>query len=265
MNERQFTDLHVHTEWSHDAPNGSMEETCRRAVELGAPMVAFTDHADWGDPTLPLDSDGYMECVERCRTAFPGLRILTGVELGDAHRFRSEADALLKTHQFDLVLGSCHRISIEQRLVFIGAEGTLDPAVAKDNVRVFFAETLDLVEQTPIFATLTHLDYPKRFWPHHLLAYVEGDFEEEYRAVLRAACDAGIALEINSNLGWLEHGPCPGPEVVRWWWEVGGSAVSFGSDAHDPTTILAGFDTVAGIAEAAGFRPANHDFGLWLR
>src|SRR5262245_61377084 len=40
-------DNHVHSEWSWDAPNGAMMESCRRAVELGLPSIAFTEHADW--------------------------------------------------------------------------------------------------------------------------------------------------------------------------------------------------------------------------
>jgi len=38
-------DRHVHTEWSWDAPTGSMERTCARALDLGLRSVAFTDHA----------------------------------------------------------------------------------------------------------------------------------------------------------------------------------------------------------------------------
>lgn len=41
-----ISDNHVHTEWSWDAPNGSMEDSCRRAVEFGIPALAFTEHTD---------------------------------------------------------------------------------------------------------------------------------------------------------------------------------------------------------------------------
>ncbi|TMD32858.1 MAG: hypothetical protein E6I95_10030 [Chloroflexi bacterium] len=37
----------MHTEWSWDAPIGHMERSCRRAIELGLPAIAFTEHADW--------------------------------------------------------------------------------------------------------------------------------------------------------------------------------------------------------------------------
>src|SRR2546430_12094713 len=98
-------DLHVHSEWSYDAPNGSMEDTCQRAETLGIPVIAFTEHADFVAPAPTFDVEGYLECVERCRARFPDLRILTGVELGEEHRFRAEADALLKTYPLELALG----------------------------------------------------------------------------------------------------------------------------------------------------------------
>ena len=40
-------DGHVHTEWSWDAAAGSMERSCARAVDLGLPSIAFTEHADF--------------------------------------------------------------------------------------------------------------------------------------------------------------------------------------------------------------------------
>jgi hypothetical protein len=46
-------DGHVHSEWSYDAPGGSMERTCARAVAMGLPAVAFTEHADYTPWTVP--------------------------------------------------------------------------------------------------------------------------------------------------------------------------------------------------------------------
>src|SRR4029077_14697454 len=40
-------DGHVHTEWSWDTGVGSMERSCARAVALGLPSIAFTEHADF--------------------------------------------------------------------------------------------------------------------------------------------------------------------------------------------------------------------------
>jgi histidinol-phosphatase (PHP family) len=106
-----------------------MERTCARAVQMGLGAVAFTEHADpgggWdvlardlhdyphlkvfvkhdrapGDPiggTLqppPLDAEGYMASVQRCRDRFSELRILTGVEIGEPHRDPAVIADLLK-------------------------------------------------------------------------------------------------------------------------------------------------------------------------
>jgi hypothetical protein len=108
---RQWTmlppDGHVHSEWSWDAAKGSMERTCARAVEIGLPSIAFTEHADFtpwtvlADKVPPrlradvspdgvlvppvLDLEGYLECLHQCRDRFPDLRILSGVELSEPH------------------------------------------------------------------------------------------------------------------------------------------------------------------------------------
>ena len=59
--------------------HGDMDRTCRRAVELGLPSVAFTEHADWirGDEAV-FDAAGYF--------AVP--RALPGVLSGAAHPLR---------------------------------------------------------------------------------------------------------------------------------------------------------------------------------
>ena len=44
---------------------------------------------------------------------------------------------------------------------------------------------------------------------------------------------------------------------MRWWYEEGGGAVSFGSDAHVPLRVGALFDVAVDIVAAAGFRPGR--------
>lgn len=262
-------DLHVHTEWSWDAGRGSMEESCRRALELGLPAIAFTDHSDFNpypsESWHGLDVAGYLDCVDRCRAAFPELRILSGVELGEAHRFPAQAAAVLAAGRFDRVLGSVHCIPWEGRLQDSSVEGFLEPAGVADKFRAYLAETLALVRSDQPFDALAHLDYPKRYWPEGA-TYREADFEGELRAVLRETARRGSALELNTTRGGdpARH-LCPGPVVLGWWREEGGGAVSFGSDAHSPDKLAEGFRLAQELAEAAGFRPNRDPTGHWLR
>ena len=84
--------------------------------------------------------------------------------------------------------------------------------------------------------------------------------------MLRAAAVRGVALEVNTTRG---RDParflCPGPMVLNWWREEGGGAVSFGSDAHSPEHLAAGFDLAQELATAAGFKPRDDPLAFWVR
>ena len=86
-----------------------------------------------------------------------------------------------------------------------------------------------MIEQSDVFQVLAHVDFPRRYWPGGTRRFVEKDYEEEYRAVFRALAGTGRALEINTS------SPLASADQVRWFHDEGGEAVSFGSDAHQPT------------------------------
>jgi histidinol-phosphatase (PHP family) len=264
------SDFHVHTQFSWDARAGDMEATCRRAVQVGLRAVAFTDHADFvegvHDGIRPFDVRAYVAEIERCRAMFPRLRILSGVELGEPHRFATEAAAVLAGGELDRVLGSVHCLVWEGRIIDASELSRLHPSDAPAVFRSYLRELQGLADSSQAFDVLAHFDYPKRYWPHEQLPFREEDFEEEQRAVLRTLAARGSALEINTTRGADPvRGLCPGPTVLGWWVEEGGRALSFGSDAHDPARIALGFERAADLAEGAGFRANDDPTGFWLR
>jgi histidinol-phosphatase (PHP family) len=269
-------DNHVHSEWSWDTPTGaSMADTCRRAVEVGLPAVAFTEHVDftaWGetdnppagtpritgrDRIRPLDVEGYQASLERCRQMYPELRILSGIEAGEPHHFAGGVAEILASGAFERVLGSLHSVVYDGRL--ISAERLFGTLGAHDLMRRYFAELLDLVKGSDVFQVLAHCDYPRRHWPRAAGDYREADFEEEYRTVFRALASSGRALEINTR------SPLASTTLMGWWYQEGGDAVSFGSDAHLPLRVGARFDLAVDVVEAAGFRPGRDRFDFWRR
>jgi histidinol-phosphatase (PHP family) len=54
-------------------------------------------------------------------------------------------------------------------------------------------------------------------------------------------------------------------DLMGWWREEGGRAVSFGSDAHRPWLLGGRFEVAVDIVEAAGFRPGRDQFDFWRR
>jgi histidinol-phosphatase (PHP family) len=273
-------DGHVHTEWSWDAADGSMERSCAHAVALGLPSIAFTEHADFTrwviDPKAaaripsrqavrtgpdgrfgppPLDAAGYLASVQRCRDRFPELRILSGTELGEPHWHEDEVKALLGAGTFDRVLGSVHSLELDAtRLVDV----LFDQAEPADLLRAYLDETLRLAESAAPFAVLAHIDYPVRYWPEDAGPFDATRFEDEYRTVLGALARSGRALEVNTLV------PLP-TVIVRWWYEAGGDALAFGSDAHRPAVVARRFADAASAAEAAGFHPGRYPHDFWRR
>lgn len=255
-----------------------MERTCARAAEMGLPAVAFTEHADYttcttgeaavdesyqsllapdGTLTPPeLDLDGYVQCVQRCRDRYPDLRILTGVELGEPHWHGGVVAKLLEAGDFDRVLGSLHALPVDQR--FFEPPELYRKRPAADVVREYLTELTRLIASSDVFAVLAHIDYPVRYWPAHAGPYDPNAFEDEFRHALRTLADSGRTLEVNTQLPL--H-----PQIVRWWHEAGGEAISFGSDAHDPAVLARGFTEAAGMVEAHGFRPGRHPYDFWTR
>lgn len=276
-------DNHVHTRWSWDtASSSSMKLACERARELGLPGLAFTEHVDFTDWTMedphglddsivrparvadrprvtPLDVDGYLADVARCRHEYPDLRILSGIEAGEPHLFRNSVATVLSEGDFERVLGSLHGIVVDDTLTGISRAlfRQLDP---HELMRRYFAELLVLVGGSSVFNVLAHCDYARRYWPTDRVgAYDDSDFEEEYRAVFRELASSGRALEINTR------SPMASVDQLRWWWDEGGDAVSFGSDAHTPFRVGEHFDVAVDVAEAAGFRPGRDRFDFWRR
>lgn len=274
-------DSHVHSEWSWDAPLASMERSCARAVDLGLPAIAFTEHLDhttWrvaadgpyasdhltalagpdGLLTPPaFDAPGYLAAIARCRERFPGLRILSGLELGEPHRHAAACAKVLGAGRFDRVLGSLH--SLPDGDAFAEPWGIYPHRTAASVLREYLAEIVRLVAGSDVFSVLAHIDYPVRSWPEREAGpFDPAAFEGEFRDALRATAGSGRALEINTRLPLHST-------ILRWWHEEGGAAVTFGSDAHLPSFVAHGFREAADMAQAHGFRPGRNPYDLWAR
>jgi histidinol-phosphatase (PHP family) len=267
-------DNHVHSEWSYDtSADASMVRTCEQAVAVGLPSVAFTEHlefttagegdaitgiaadARWWSRIKPLDVTGYLSCLQDCRSRFPDLRILSGIEAGEVHLFAGSAAAIISSRDWDRVLGSLHAVPWGGRV--IAADALFNHMGQDDAMRLYFDELLRLVEGSDLFEVLAHPDFPRRYWPSGAHLYREKPFEEEYRVVFRALAASGRVLEINTK------SPLSSVELIAWWREAGGRAVSFGSDAHLPGRVGARFKEAVDIVEAAGFRPGRDEYDFW--
>ena len=79
-------------------------------------------------------------------------------------------------------------------------------------------------------------------------------YADMIRTVIRSLVERGKGLELNTSpLRMGQPEPCPSFQVLRWYRELGGEILTFGSDAHQPEAIGSYFDAALEIARAAGF------------
>ena len=273
-------DNHVHSQWSWDTESGDMARTCERAVELGLPSVAFTEHLDltsWTIPpsvTLPaewsdfidgdtmrapaLDLAGYLASIDECRSRFPGLRILSGLEVSEPHWHAAEVRAILQTGAFERILASQHSGPLLSGAGVMEFSALYIERTPREVVQTYLAQVLDLVNQAEEFEVLAHIDYPVRYWPTDGPVFDPLEFADEFQIVLEALATTGRALECNTRVPLAF-------EVLTWWHRVGGTAVTFASDAHHPDALATGFRDATALASAAGFKAGRDPLEFWGR
>lgn len=245
----------MHSEHSIDCKVPVIDR-CRQAVELGLAEICVTDHLDF----VPLDKgfgyyrpDTYFADVTRSRSEYDGrVRLRAGVEVGEWHRYAAQARAIVDAYPYDFVIGSLHFLGEEESGLVLEAlyfEGKTE----QDAYEAYFTELLAMVRHGG-FDVIGHIDVPKRAGFSVYGDYRCGDFEEPIRAVLKAAVESGIGIEINTGTARRPVGiPSPDVDVLTWYRELGGEILTVGSDAHRPDQMTHGFEVVPAMLEAAGF------------
>lgn len=274
----------MHTQFSWDAPGGDMHATCARAVAIGLPALAFTEHVDLTPWALhgrslpqhyrghvgpdgrflgaPLDVAAYLLEIDQCRHAFPDLRILSGIELSEGHWHPGPVAELLAAVDLDRVVGSVHALVDLQADPCCSAHVEVGDGYAQrrpvDVVVAYLAEVGAMAASDAAFEVLGHIDYPLPFWPSGAGPVPWAVFREAFDVALVALAGSGRALEVNTRLPLS-------PLVVDWWHEAGGQAVVFGSDAHDPDYVAHDFADTAAMVQAHGYRPGTTPYEHWGR
>lgn len=244
-------DYHLHTLFSGDNPL-VMAEVCRQASAHGIPEIGFTEHYDQNplDPwSKKLDLPAWAAELERCRAEFAGqLIIRAGVEIGEPPFYPGTA-AFVQSYPFDYTLGSLHWVGA--RTVF-DADYFARPAA--EAYREYFVE-LERLTRRGGFDVLAHLNVVARVGHEIYQQYDPRPYADLIRAALKNCLDHGIVPEINT--GGLRRSlgqAMPGLETLRWYVELGGEAVTLGSDAHRPAQVNAHLPEALELARAAGVK-----------
>lgn len=260
MTDRQARDLpldaHVHTDLSPDSAV-PIDAYAASALELGIAEIAITDHVDFepGAPAFGYTTFADRERVVRSaaeRWGPQGLQIRFGVELTYDRSWESDIRDHLARHPYDFTIGSVH-----DRVDSPYSPSRVAAWVEGRTLAEIVAPSFDEVEaaaRSGLFDAIGHIDVVKRYvFPHVRPA----DFEaapELYEPVLRALVESGTALEVNtSGLRYSIAQTFPHPAIVARFRELGGRALTVGSDAHRLDHLAWALADGYAIATEAGF------------
>lgn len=266
MTDRQARDLpldaHLHTDLSPDS-DVPIDDYAAAALERGIAELAITDHVDFepGAPAFEYASFADRERVVREaaeRWAPRGVTIRFGVELTYDRSWESDIRDHLARHAYDFTIGSVHD-RVESVYHPSRVRGWVAGRSLAEIVEPAFTE-VEAAARSGLFDALGHLDVVKRYLHPHVTTADLAGAPELYEPILRALVESGTALEINTS--GLRHAVAetyPAAPIVARFHQLGGRAVTIGSDAHRRDhfgwALADGYDEAAAAGfEALSFR-----------
>lgn len=240
-------DTHLHSHYSYDS-DADISEIARALLGAGATYAAVTDHVDFNYPLTPFamwDIQAYFKEILLAKNICPSLR--TGVEIGFMGTDEPCAVELAK-NPFDFIINSVHTIDGKDPYFLPYFEGK-DKKTAYTQYFLCVRKSLNARYR---YDSVGHIGYVARKAP-----YSDRDiYLKEFGDILEDIFNVMIAkdkiLEINTS-AYMSGKFLPSEPLLRRYYELGGRLVTFGSDAHCPQAIGAGFGTVTQVLRAIGF------------
>lgn len=243
-------DYHLHSEYSMDSGE-SLSNISAKAIREEMEEIAVTDHAELQNPEdLPDFHCRQAELAELNQKYEGSLKLKSGIELGQPHRFPKEAEQILSETAFDFVIASLHELET------LGSPANF--AFDKTSAPVFFRqyfEELRVIAETADYDVLGHVTLPFRYVPeslsdlHHPMLY-----RREYEEIFRIVIGRGKGIEVNtSGLRTRLGEPMPGAELLSCYHNLGGRVITVGSDGHSCRSAFLGIETGMETLNRAGF------------
>lgn len=253
-----YSDVHVHTYFSSDSIV-EIDEQLDRAIKRGMEYVCITDHQDYDYPLWHSsyilsetgEIDSYLKKLQEKKEEYlDRIKLLIGIEYGLQSHLAERINHEYKKYPFDMVIGSTHCFSGRDT-----EDQTLYEGRAKEiAIREYFQTELDNIRNIDGYDTIGHLDFVLRDCPGKNEGFTYAKYAEVLDEILLTAIRKNKAVEINTKslvIGMRDSSP--GKDVFKRYRELGGTLVTFGSDAHFPERIGDCFDIAGEILKEVGF------------
>ncbi|HOO42913.1 MAG TPA: histidinol-phosphatase HisJ family protein [Bacteroidales bacterium] len=248
-------DNHTH---SHHSPDSRMNmiTAAEKIRELSFRGICFSDHYDFDPPKgihrFTFHVESQQSDIEHLKKSYPDLELLKGVEIGIQPVSMEAIDAFMKNHTFDTVIASMHFVRGHDP--YHGKY--YDTYEFREAYGIYLRDILDCIQTYRDFDILGHFDYIARYSPYREHTISLDEFGDILDPVLRILAETGKTFEINTKTYQpFAHGtPVLDTNILKRFRELGGEAVSLGSDAHSQERIGEQFDYYSEVLKHCGFR-----------
>lgn len=259
-----LTDVHTHSTFSHDGKD-SLESMLAAAAEKGLCFYGVSEHYDydvylgtglksWTDG----NADEYFHTGRHLQEDYAGvLNVLIGYEYGytDDPRGITEYANTSKKYQPDFVVNSvhCSRCGTDyyNKKPYYTADGKIRD---KDEV---YGEYLALIRRsldvTYGYDIVGHIGYVTRYAPYTDRSLSMQKYQTQIDDILQTIIRKGKILEVNSSNKGGVTPYLPQREIIERYFQLGGRAVSFASDAHFTSRIAEGREKIVEMLKEIGF------------
>lgn len=260
----RYFDNHTHSYFSADS-RMSITDAVKTASQKGLRGICLTDHLDFDAPEgvteFTFEVPAQQEAIDR-EVEYLGLNaddgpygdflLLKGVEIGLQDISMPKIRKVLTDYRFDSVIASLHLIDGHDP--YFG--DYYRPYDYRQAYGHYLEEFARLIRVMPDFDILGHYDYIARYPDYKETTIFYKEFGDALDSILSFLAQNGKTMEINTKTYQLYRGRRPDLdiEVLKRFRELGGEALSFGSDAHEITRLGDRFDWCREMALAAGFR-----------
>lgn len=252
-------DCHTHSKWSFDGCE-AIDDMCEQAIKLGISVLTVTDHCEVNGWNTPEDSEfgdfsklipESIKHLKESQIKYTGkLKLLRGIELGQAVQDLKSADIALSLDNFDFVLASVHNVRNERDFYWL----EYTPESAKELLYTYFNEILEVVRWNK-FDSLSHLTYPLRYITGvHKINIDINEYLPIIDEIFNELIKNGKALEVNSSGLRQEIGvTMPNKFLLTRYYSLGGRLITIGSDAHKVADLGKGINETLYLLKKIGF------------
>ena len=262
---RSVSDHHVHPDYSFDA-EGTLDDYCRMAADLGLREICFTPHYD-ADPQrreyegfLKINGNHeelsdqsvkhYLDDIQRAAAEFweIGVMVKGGFEFGYFPGCEKLIGGVKSKFKIDYSLGAVHSIDGLCLCTRDEAQQLFKKYTAAQIADRYF-EALDNCAATGLFDCLAHIEIYRRhgleYYGEEIMTIHRGRIEKLFETMNRHQ----VGFEINTSA--IRHGHTqyyPNMDIVNMARAAGTPLIALGSDAHRPDQLALDFDAATAVA-----------------